>query len=127
MRFTVFFLFSAGIVMSLVGTLNTDSFIKCDPGFWCNLGEQVWQWFILAVILSSSGVIIMVPISMANDPFNKSWKRNLLSVGWLLIVTLSLFFSLFVYNSGIPHDPSGKLSEVEKLIEGFYFQTSLRI
>jgi hypothetical protein len=64
---------------------------------------------------------------MANDPYNQSWKRTSLSILWLLFLTLSSFFSLFYYEAGIPHDPSGSLNELERLVQGFYFQLALQI
>ena len=82
---------------------------------------------VLALILCASGVIIIAPISMANDPYNRSWKKTSLSILWLLFITLTTFFAIFFYEKGIPHDESGKLNDLERLVQGFYFQLGVRV
>ena len=64
---------------------------------------------------------------MANDPYNRSWKHTMMSIVWLLTITLTTFFSIFIFEKGIPHDESGQLTELERLVQGFYFHLALRI
>ena len=82
---------------------------------------------VLALILCASGIIIIAPISMANDPYNRSWKKTSLSILWLLFITLTTFFAIFFYEKGIPHDESGILNDLERLVQGFYFQLGVRV
>ena len=63
---------------------------------------------------------------MANDPYNRSWKKTSLSILWLLAITLTTFFAIFFYEKGIPHD-EGKLNDLERLVQGFYFQLGVRV
>lgn len=63
---------------------------------------------------------------MANDPYNRSWKKTSLSILWLLAITLTTFFAIFFYEKGIPHD-EGKLNDLEHLVQGFYFQLGVRV
>ena len=51
----------------------------------------------------------------------------MLSISWLFFVTLCNFLTLFFYEKGIPHDPSGELSELEKIVQGFRFQLALQV
>ena len=64
---------------------------------------------------------------MANDPYNRSWKKTLLPILWLLAITLTTFFAIFFYEKGIPHDEGGKLNDLERLVQGFYFQLGVRV
>ena len=64
---------------------------------------------------------------MANDPYNRSWKKTSLSILWLLAITLTTFFAIFFYEEGIPHDEGGKLNDLERLVQGFYFQLGVRV
>lgn len=81
---------------------------------------------VLALILCASGVVIIAPISMANDPYNRSWKKTSLSILWLLAITLTTFFAIFEFEKGIPHD-GDKLNDLERLVQGFYFQLGVRV
>lgn len=45
----------------------------------CQLGSVLWTWFVLAVVLSLFGFIIVLPLSWANSPCNRTPFRMLFS------------------------------------------------
>lgn len=41
---------------------------SCPRSFGCTLGGTVWRWLALAIILSITGLLVIVPLSLSNTP-----------------------------------------------------------
>lgn len=95
----IFYMFSAGVYVTI---LNMTSFnvVNCGQSFGCELLNRIWSWASFALILIVAGMIIIVPISIANDPYQVRWKWSIFS-GSILIVYSILPFVLYATENDI--------------------------
>ena len=91
----VIFLFSFYVMASvyLVNAVGTyaGSVIKCanPDSFGCILGRTIINWLTYAMILSSAGLLIIIPVSIGNNQYAKTPIPSLFSM-----LVLALFASL---------------------------------
>lgn len=96
----VFYIYSVGVYVAM---LNMTAFnvVECGQSFECQLLNRIWSWASFAFILTIAGLVIILPISIANDPFEIQWHWALLS-GTILIFYSSLPLIIYKTKDDIP-------------------------
>jgi hypothetical protein len=81
-----FYVMASLYLVNMVGT-NAGSVIKCKypNSFGCILGRTIINWLTYAVILSSAGLLIIIPVSVGNNQYSKTPIPSLFS---MLVLTL---------------------------------------
>ena len=96
----IFYIYSAGVYIAMV-SLIAFNLIDCDQSFGCQLLNRIWSWASFGFILTLGGIIIIVPISIANDPYRVRWNWALLS-GMTLVLYSILPLVLYQTEEKIP-------------------------
>jgi hypothetical protein len=68
-----FYIHSVGVYVTIL-TMTTFDVVDCSESFGCELLNRVWSWAAFALILTAGGIIIIGPISVANDPYEIRWN-----------------------------------------------------
>jgi len=97
--------------------------IDCDQSMKCTLANTMFTYATLAILLSIGGIVIVAPISLGNHPYVRTPALPLYSLSVLAIYTLVPLFIYLWYVSGIPHDESGKLDQLEKDMQALPIRT----
>jgi len=101
-------------VSIILSTLPTNPHCDAVRTFGCKLMETLWVWLSFAIMLSLAGVIIVVPISMGNQPNSNNWRSLLTSMMMLLIYSVVPFVVFFYH-------PPQVLNEMKKTYEPLYY------
>ncbi len=122
-----YFIFSVGVYMTFINATNYDIF-HCGGSFECVLINRIWTWFSLGFLLTIGGLIIMIPISIANDPYKVTWQSAAISAGALMVFTIVPYlFIVESYKSGIPHGEFGEETNLDRTVLSGWFQVAIDI
>ena len=87
---------------------------QCGDDFGCLLATKIVTWMILAVFLALSGCFVIIPLSIRNNPAERSPLRNLFSLIWSLIINWMPFAAIEAYKEGTEPPYDGPRSTVEE-------------
>jgi len=102
MALWTFYIYSTAMYVYLLNVSTFDIF-ECGESFGCDVLNRCWSWASIALILTCGGVIIIVPISIANDPYGTKWQWGLLA-GLTLALYSSLPIVIYRYNEHLQSD-----------------------
>jgi hypothetical protein len=85
---------------------------QCGDGFGCTLAGTVITWLIFAVVLSATGYLVIIPLSMGNNPTEWSPIRNALAFIFSLIITWIPYVAVETCKQGIELPYEGPESTV---------------
>ncbi len=100
MALWTFYIYSVGVYIAMI-SLTAFNIIPCEESFGCQLLNRIWSWASFAFVLTVGGLIIIGPISIANDPYRVKWNWALLS-GTTLVVYSLLPLILYEQETNIP-------------------------
>ncbi len=121
-----YFIFSVTVYMTFINATNYDIF-HCGQKYNCILINRIWTWFSLGFLLTFGGMIIMMPISLANDPYKFPWYNALISAMTLIVFTLGPYVFIESYKRSIPHGDQGQLTDLDRIVEAGWFRLAIDI
>ena len=103
-------------VSLILSSLSINPICESVRSFGCKLMETLWVWLSFAIMLSFAGLIIVIPISIGNQPdlMNSSWHPLLFSMLMLVIYSV-VPFVIFLYH------PPQVLNEVKSYQPYYYY------
>lgn len=96
MALWVFYIYNTAIYVAFLNSIAFDV-IKCGESFGCKVSNRIWSWASFALILTMGGLLIIVPISISNDPYGVRWNWALLSA---LVLSFYSGLPLLIYETG---------------------------
>ena len=121
-----YFIFSVTVYMTFLNATNYDIF-HCGEGFGCILINRIWTWFSLGMILSFGGILIIIPISVSNDPYKVTWKRAIVSAIALIVFTIAPYIGMEGYKQGIPHGDNGQFTNLDITVTTKWFRVAIDV
>jgi len=118
MSLWIFYLITLLLFSNIVGRVEREAY--CDtPTFSCNLVRDLITWITIAILLSVGGLVIIVPISIANDSSKKSPYIVTFSFVLLALYTFIPYKYIMKYRTHIPHDApgGGNSTELKRFIQ----------
>jgi len=100
----------AALILQIPGLSPSSS---CGKSFGCRLGSKVITWMVFAVILAATGYIVIIPLSLGNQPTERSPRRLMFAFVLGLIVTWVPFLAIQQYRKKLEPPYSGPASTVE--------------
>ena len=119
-----YFIFSVSVYMTFINATNYDIF-DCGQGFECILVNRIWTWFSLGLLLTVGGMIIMIPISLANDPYRFTWQSAVVSASALLMFTIVPHAFIESFKGDVPHGDDGQYTNLDRIVSSKWFQVAI--
>uniref|UniRef100_A0A7S3Q9V5 Uncharacterized protein n=1 Tax=Chaetoceros debilis TaxID=122233 RepID=A0A7S3Q9V5_9STRA len=117
----IYFIFLAVFYVIIITHKKFDIF-HCDPGFLCKLGNRLWTWMSLGIMLSCGGVALMVPISFVNDPYKLCFRKSSVSILFTLIFTVVPYHFITDFINDIPHGPNNQFTDMDSIMSHKLFK-----
>ncbi len=122
----VYFIFSVMVYMIFINAFAYN-IIPCSPSFACELVNRIWSWMCLGIILCLGGIILMVPISIANDPYRIDCRRAAISATFIIVFTFLPYIGIDAYRRAIPHGPNERPNELDLLVTSRWVETATHL
>jgi hypothetical protein len=122
----IYFIFSVSVYMTFINASAYD-IILCDGSFQCTLMNRIWTWLCLGTILTFGGILIIIPISVANHPFNIGIIRASIATGAITVFTVVPYVSIKVYKDTAPHGENGEYTDLDRIVQEKWFQLAMDI
>ena len=87
---------------------------QCGRTFGCTLGTKVITWMVFACILAGTGYLVIIPLSIGNEPTERSPRRLFLAFILGLIITWIPFAAVEAYKNGLEPPYSGPANTVNE-------------
>lgn len=121
----IYFIFSVSVYMTFVNASAYD-IIVCDGSFPCTLVNRIWTWLCLGAILTVAGIVIIIPISVANHPFNIGMIRASIAAGAITVFTIVPYVCIKAYtDAALAHGKNGEFTHLDRIVQKKWFQLAI--
>mmetsp|Transcript_5372 Transcript_5372/g.10247 ORF Transcript_5372/g.10247 Transcript_5372/m.10247 type:complete len:1062 (-) Transcript_5372:1117-4302(-) len=120
----IYFIFSISVYMTFINASAYD-IVLCDDSFQCSLVNRIWTWLCLGAILTIGGIVIIIPISVANHPFHIGIIRASIAAVAVTLFTIMPYVSITTYKDHVPHGENGQFTDLDRIVQEKWFQLAM--
>lgn len=100
----VFYIMSSG-VYGIAILAQPDIKNNCNlEDVWCKIFQTIFSWVVVMVVLSALGVLVLMPLSLGNNPYSRNSRRQLYAVGAAVVYAVVPFVLMNVFGGETKND-----------------------